>query len=125
MTPTLSAGRIALAARTYVRSPPQFQSGPDPALPLLSEEEVKMNIRNQRGQGLIEYVILVALVGVATMGMVRLLQKSVNVNLANIVHGLQSDGRRRETHERITEDDLRKKDFSDFLNGAASPNSRE
>ncbi len=84
-----------------------------------------MNIRNQRGQGLIEYVILVALVGVATMGMVRLLQKSVNVNLANIVHGLQSDGRRRETHERITEDDLRKKDFSDFLNGAASPNSRE
>jgi Flp pilus assembly pilin Flp len=84
-----------------------------------------MKIRNERGQGLIEYVILVALVGVATMGMVRLLQKSINVNLANIVHGLQSDGKRRESHERISEDDLRKKDFSDFMNGAASNKSKE
>ncbi|HMN68026.1 MAG TPA: hypothetical protein PKC28_05755 [Bdellovibrionales bacterium] len=77
-------------------------------------------IRNQKGQGLIEYVILVALVAVATMSMVRVLQKSVNVNLANIVHALQSDGKRKETHERIEADDLRKKDFSDFMNGAAN-----
>lgn len=76
--------------------------------------------RNSRGQSVIEYVILVALVGVATMGMVRLLQKSVKVNLANVVHALQSDGRRREAHERISEDDVRKSDFSDFMNGAAS-----
>jgi hypothetical protein len=77
-------------------------------------------IRNSRGQGLIEYVILVALVGVATMGMVRLLQKSIKVNLGNVVHALQSDSKRKESHERITEDDLRKSDFNDFMNGAAS-----
>lgn len=75
-------------------------------------------IRNNRGQGLIEYVILVALVGVATIGMVRVLQKSVKVNLANVVHALQSDGKRRESFERVTEDDIRKSDFSDFMNGA-------
>lgn len=75
---------------------------------------------NQRGQSLIEYVILVALVGVATVGMVRLLQKSVKVNLANVVHALQSDKKAKESHERITDDDLRKSDFSDFMNGAAS-----
>ncbi len=75
---------------------------------------------NQRGQSLIEYVVLVALVGVATIGMVRLLQKSVKVNLANIIHALQSDGKRRESFERLTEDDLRKSDFSDFMNGAAN-----
>jgi Flp pilus assembly pilin Flp len=76
-------------------------------------------LRNQRGQSLIEYVILVALVGVATMGMVRILQKSVKVNMANVVHALQSDGKYHETHERITDDDLRKSDFGDFMNGAA------
>jgi len=77
-------------------------------------------LRNQKGQSLIEYVILVALVGVATMGMVRILQKSVKVNLANVVHALQSDSKRKESHERISDDDLRKADFGDFMNGAAS-----
>ena len=77
-------------------------------------------LKNNRGQGLIEYVILVALVGVATIGMVRILQKSVKVNLANVVHALQSDGKTRESFERISEDDLRKSDFSDFMNGAQS-----
>ncbi len=82
-------------------------------------------IRNSRGQGLIEYVILVALVGVATIGMVRVLQNSINVNLANVVHALQSDGKRRETFERVDPEDLKKKDFSDFMNGAASRKSKE
>ena len=77
-------------------------------------------LRNQKGQSLIEYVILVALVGVATMGMVRILQKTVKVNLANVVHSLQSDKKRRESHETVTDDDLRKSDFSDFMNGAAN-----
>jgi pilus assembly protein Flp/PilA len=83
------------------------------------QKPVRNPIRNQKGQGLIEYVILVALVGVATMGMVRVLQKSVKVNLANVVHALQSDGKRRESHERISEEELRKSDFGDFMNGAA------
>lgn len=77
-------------------------------------------LNNNRGQGLIEYVILVALVGVATIGMVRVLQNSINVNLANVVHALQSDGKRRESFERVDANDLRKKDFSDFMNGASS-----
>lgn len=74
-----------------------------------------------RGQGLIEYVILVALVGVATILMVRKLQNTINVNLANITHALQSnDKKRKESFERVDEGDLRKRDFSDFMNGAAS-----
>ena len=77
------------------------------------------NLRDQKGQSLIEYVILVALVGVATMGMVRVLQKSVKVNLANVVHALQSDGKRKESHERINDEELHKADFSNFMNGAA------
>lgn len=78
-----------------------------------------MILRNEKGQSLIEYVILVALVGGATIGMVRVLQKTVSVNLANITHTLQSDGRK-ESFERIEDTDLKKKDFSDFMNGAAN-----
>lgn len=76
-------------------------------------------LRNQRGQGLIEYVILVALVACACIGLVRVLQKTVRVNLANVVHVLQSE-KKTEAHERITEDDLRKADFGDFMNGASN-----
>jgi hypothetical protein len=50
--------------------------------------------------------------------MVRVLQKSIKVNLANVVHALQSDGKRKESFERVSEDDLRKSDFSDFMNGS-------
>lgn len=77
-------------------------------------------VRNSRGQGLIEYVILVAIIAVGTMLMVRNLQKTVKVNLANVVHALQSDGKRKSSHERIEDSDLKKTDFSDFMNGAAN-----
>jgi len=77
-------------------------------------------MRNSRGQSLIEYVILVALVGAATIGLVRILQHTVKINFANVIHALQSDGKvRRDGFERITEDDIRKADFNDFMNGAA------
>ena len=80
-------------------------------------------LSNARGQSLIEYVILVALVGVASISMVRMVQKQVKVNLANVVHGLQSHSRR-EASERITEEDVRKSDFSDFTNGVEDKSRR-
>lgn len=77
-------------------------------------------IRNSRGQGLIEYVILVAIIAVGTMGMVRMLQKSMKVNMATVVYTLQGDTKRKASHERIEDSDLKKTDFSDFMNGAAT-----
>lgn len=77
-------------------------------------------LRNrQSGQGLIEYIILVALIGVATMGLVRLLQSSINAQLANVTNALEGRQQRR-SGETVTDDAVRKKDFSDFMNGAVS-----
>lgn len=76
-----------------------------------------MSIRNQRGQGLIEYVLLVALIGVATTLMVRKLQSTVNVNMARVVDSLQSKGRKRFHFESVNEDDVKMKDFGNFMNG--------
>lgn len=78
----------------------------------------KSVLKNQKGQSLIEYVILVALVGVATMGMIRVLQKTVNVNLANVVNALQGDQQGKMDHEKVESSDLKKKDFQDFMNGS-------
>ncbi len=74
-------------------------------------------LKNKRGQSLIEYVILVALVGVATTFMVRKLQHTILVNLANINHALQSDEKRKSSFERIDESELKKRDFTNFMNG--------
>jgi Flp pilus assembly pilin Flp len=77
-----------------------------------------MRLRNQKGQGLIEYVILVAIIAVGTIIMVRKLQSTVTVNMANIVEGLQSnEGKRKHSFIRVDESDYRMKDFSNFMNG--------
>lgn len=82
-------------------------------------------LKNQRGQSLIEYVILVALIGVASMGFVRILQKTVNVNIGRIVNSLQGDGKNKPSHEKISDEDYYKRGFNDFMNGAASRNDKK
>lgn len=84
----------------------------------------KSLVRNQKGQGLLEYIILVALVGVGTMGMVRLLQHSLKANFANVIFALQDDSRRKVSGDKISEEDLKKADFGDFMNGASSKSDR-
>jgi uncharacterized protein YegJ (DUF2314 family) len=59
-------------------------------------------ISNQKGQGLIEYLLLTALLAIATMGVV------------------QGQPGEKATVERVQESDYKKKDMSDFMNGAAS-----
>ncbi len=81
------------------------------------------HLKNQKGQGLLEYIILIALVGVASMGMIRILQHSIKANFANVIFALQDDNKRKVSAEKITDDDLRKADFGDFMNGASSKNN--
>ena len=78
-----------------------------------------MFIQNQKGQALMEYLILVCLMGVACIGMVRLLQNTVNVNFANAVNSLQGGSSRKVSYEKVEESDTKKKDFSDFMRGSS------
>lgn len=72
---------------------------------------------NQKGQSLIEYVVLVALIGVGTIVMVRKLQQTVATNMANVVHALQSDSKRRSSFIKVDQADTEMKDFNNFMNG--------
>lgn len=78
---------------------------------------------NCKGQSLVEYLILVALMGVATIGIVRSLQSALNSRYASVIYSLQGSSKRAESVE-INESDLKRKDLGNFMNGAASRDGR-
>lgn len=77
---------------------------------------------NQRGQGLIEYLIIVALMSVATIGIMRFLNQAVKAKFASSIYAIQGV-QKRAAIETLEEDNYKKTDFSDFMNGAASKGS--
>ena len=78
-------------------------------------------IKNQRGQGLVEYLIIVAIMAVATIGIVRVMGQTVSAKFATVTHALQ--GKRKEVKVEGVEEGLySKKDLSDFMNGAGKGN---
>ena len=51
-----------------------------------------MNILNKKAQGMVEYIILVALVAIAAIGITELLGQTVRTKLAEITASLQERG---------------------------------
>lgn len=81
----------------------------------------RASIGNQRGQGLIEYLIIVALVAVATIGVVRVLGQAVSSRFNTVTYALQ--GKKKTTKiENLEDHQLKKRDLGDFMNGVASQN---
>ena len=82
-------------------------------------------LNNQRGQGLVEYMIIVALMAVGTMTVVRVLSQTTNGKLAQITQALQGgkSGVSVDFHK-IEESHLRKKDMSNFFQGSRSTRQR-
>lgn len=78
-------------------------------------------LKNKKGQGLVEYLIIMALMAVACMGIMRVLSQSVEVKFAQVTEALQ--GKESKTNfqvEQIQLDDVKKKDMSDFFHGSKS-----
>lgn len=79
-----------------------------------------MLIRNRKGQGLIEYLILVALMAVATIGAVTLLNHSVRGKFVQVIDSIQGRPSSRVRFEAPEESDYKKRDMSSFMRGAAT-----
>ena len=73
----------------------------------------------KRGQGLVEYLIIVALMAVASIGIVRLLGHTVQAKVASIIYSLQGKTKRPQI-ESPREVHYKKKDLGNFMNGSAS-----
>ena len=79
------------------------------------------SLKNQKGQSLIEYLVLVCLIAVGSMAVIRVVGKNVRVQFANISRAL--DGKSKLETEEVSADDYSKRDFSDFMKGAGSDNA--
>ncbi|MCB9025982.1 MAG: Flp family type IVb pilin [Bdellovibrionaceae bacterium] len=73
-------------------------------------------LRNQRGQGLIEYLILVAFMAVACIGVVRAINHTVNSKFQEIDYALRGTKRSVERDD-IDKNLSQKRDLSNFMNG--------
>jgi pilus assembly protein Flp/PilA len=79
------------------------------------KEKAKMKtVSNSRGQSLIEYLILVAVIAIGSIGIVRGLGHTILIRYTNITNALQN--RKTELQpEAINPNDFQKKNLDDFF----------
>lgn len=72
------------------------------------------------GQALIEYLIIVALVALVTMGMVKAVGTNITIHFANIAKALGGDASNDIAPVKIQADQIQTRDLHDYMKGAAS-----
>lgn len=77
---------------------------------------------DQKGQSLIEYLIIVSLVAVGSIFIVRSLGQTVQVRFANITNALQNKEPNIQP-EAVEQKHYRKRNLDDFFKEAASENN--
>lgn len=83
----------------------------------------KTRVQNQKGQGLIEYLILVALIAVGTMASIRILGQSVNVKFAKVSESLGADVQSDVGNAEVLTQSWKKKDMRDFMGNSGGRGS--
>ncbi len=76
-------------------------------------------VRNESGQGLIEYLVIVALMGVATIAIVRVMGQTVESKFGNIAHALNADHKVERSID-IDASYMKKKDLGNFMEGSSN-----
>lgn len=84
-------------------------------------------MNNRRGQGLVEYLIIVALVGVASMAVIRVVGANLSIQFARVNEALGGKHLNHLNEVNVTADMVKKKDLTNFLQGARldNPNSNK
>ena len=77
-----------------------------------------MNILNNKGQSLVEYLILVALMAVASISVIRAVNQTVKGKFTEVNYALRGK-KTNVKYDRIDKSHYRKRDLSDFVSGAA------
>lgn len=79
---------------------------------------MKLTSQNQSGQGLIEYLIIVAIIAVGSLAVIRVLGESIASRFAKVAVAIQ--GKEQQVQNpTIEESHYKKRDLSDFFDGAA------
>lgn len=80
-------------------------------------------IKQQKGQSLVEYLIIVALVGVSAITVMRAVGQNVNVQFAKVVKALGGEVQGEVRSAAVTSHMYSKKDLKNFLGGAVDSKS--
>lgn len=75
-------------------------------------------ITKNNGQGMVEYMILVALLAAGTIGVVRVVGYNIGAQYENINRALGAKSTNQLQVQNADQSQLSKKDLSDFLKGA-------
>lgn len=78
----------------------------------------------QRGQSLVEYLIIVALVGVGAISIMRSVGQNVNVQFAKVAKALGGDVQGSPKASPITESMYNRRDLKNFMGGALGNKSK-
>lgn len=78
----------------------------------------KKTLGSNKGQGLIEYLILVALIAVGTIGVIKVVGQNVTKQYERINRALGASGSKAITLDGVSDSQLKRKDLSNFLDGA-------
>lgn len=73
---------------------------------------------NQKGQSLIEYLIIVSLIAVGSIAIVRTLGQNVYARFGNIANALQNKSESIQVDD-VTESQYKKRNLNNFFKGAA------
>lgn len=76
-------------------------------------------INNQRGQGLIEYLVIVALVAVAGIAVMSVVGQNVRAQFANVASAIQGKSSSNIKLDEVRKSQYQKRDMSDFFRGSA------
>ena len=79
--------------------------------------------KKQRGQSLIEYLILVALMAIASIGIVKVLGQNLQGQFARVAHALRGENKKPRL-QNVNKSYYKQKDLSNFFNNATT-NSKD
>ncbi len=74
-------------------------------------------LNNKRGQGMIEYLILVALIAAGTIGVVKVVGQNVRIQYENINRALGAKKSTQLESKNASDSQLNQKDLSNFMDG--------
>jgi Tfp pilus assembly protein PilV len=79
----------------------------------------------QSGQSLTEYLILVALIAISSIGIIRILGQTTRAQLANITNALQGNHSVKIKSDNVEETHYNTNDLSNFMKNSSNKNDQK
>ena len=109
----------SLSLSQYFLKSPSPRSSQKPKLKLLHSKAFAHKSKHNKGQGMTEYLIIVALIAIGSIAIVRTVGGSLRTGFAKVSMGIQGKGNPSSVRDpKVSKSQYKRNDMSDFTNGA-------